>query len=389
MNRHEDEVVRVVRTRDALESLLARLESGSAARPDWIHLQAAAGLDRQPRADWPDLLRQLHRNVLRGFRTADTPNGDAVERLDRWRTIASNGFHDFGEHGWAKAYDSPFVENHDYVAAYLEGGLEALDPYQIYSAVLGSHDYGVEDFVATKACRGVRTIIEPMAGTAEFAYSGHFRFPEFRYLMIDLDEDARRRVLARPWLADTEHHYFSADVLDEEVWKQVKSLSSGPSLAFIGKQSHHLFDVQQLCRLLELGTLYCDSLVLETPAMTLVTELASEEELTRPEMAAAGFDVGLVDLPNVEPNPFTNRIAFRLEAWDEDDHRTLFEYERWTVWTQPTLVALAQLLGLNSYYYHSELDEFVPVEVDAGDSDHLDNVTFMLFSRDLHEDTPR
>ena len=42
-------------------------------------------------------------------------------------------------------------------------------------------------------CRNVRTIVEPMAGTAEFCYSGHFRYPDFNYLMIDLDEEAAER----------------------------------------------------------------------------------------------------------------------------------------------------------------------------------------------------
>lgn len=375
----------MVRTVDALDTLLSKIEQGSVARPDWIHLQASSGLDQQPLAEWPALLRRIHASILRGFRSAGGISRTEAERLNRWRTIASNGFHNFGVRGWLKNYDSPFVENYDYIGPYLEGGLEALDAYKVYSAVLGSHDYGVEDFLSTTLCSNVRTLIEPMAGTAEFAYSGHFRFPEGRYMMIDLDSDARERVLARPWLPETEHHYFEADVLDEEVWKQIKSMSSGPALAFIGKQSHHLFDAQQLWRLLDLGTLYADSLILETPAMSLVTDLASEEDLSRPEMAAAGLSVGLVDFPDVEPNPFTNRIAFRLDAWDEDERRSLFEYDRWTVWAQPTLVAMAELLGLRAYYYHSELEEFASVATDAGDNDHLDNVTFMLFRRETHD----
>ena len=222
--------------------------------------------------------------------------------------------------------------------------------------MLGSHSYGVEDFLRTGACANVRTLIEPMAGTAEFAYQGHFRFPDFRYLMIDLDAGAAERVLARPWLAETERHYFVSDVLDEEVWKQIKATSSGPALAFIGKQSHHLFDVHQLVRLLELGTIYADAIVLETPAMALVTDLASEEDLTRPEMQAAGLEVALVDVPDLAPNPFTNRIGFRLEARDATGTRELFDYPTWTVWSQPTLVALAQLSGLTTAYYHSELE---------------------------------
>lgn len=376
------EVTRVVRSRTALDSLITAIEGGHQPRPDWIHLQADARLDQVDIDDCPPLLTRLHRAVRRGFRTAPLPSGDPDEFLDAWRVIARHGFHDFGDQGWSKCYDSPFVEDYDYLGPYLEKGLDGLDAYAVYGAVLGSHDYGVEDFLRTDRCRDVRTLIEPMAGTAEFAYQGHFQFPDFRYLMIDLDSQARDRVVARRWLADTERHYFVSDVLDEEVWKQAKATSSGPALAFVGKQSHHLFDTAQLCRLLELGTLYADSLVLETPAMALVSEMESQEEMTRPEMEAAGLRVGLVDEPDTSPHPFTNRISFQLEAWDDSGRRTLFHYPRWTVWSQPTLVSLAELHGLHTYFYHSELDEFVPVAHDATDSDCHENVTFMLFSRD-------
>ena len=42
---------------------------------------------------------------------------------------------------------------------------------------------------------------------------------------------------------------------------------------------------------------------------------------------------------------------------------------------------MANLLGLNALYYHSELDEFVSVEEETEDCDVVDNVTFMLFTR--------
>lgn len=377
----EDQIVRIVRSRAGLEELLSAIEAGGETRPDWIHLQSAARIDRLDLEEWPPLLRRIHKTTRRGFRTARFEIDDPDDYVEQWRCIARNGFHDFGDLGWSKCYDSPFVEDYDYLTSYLEGGLEALDAYAVYGAVLGSHDYGVEDFLRTDRCHDIRTLIEPMAGTAEFVYQGHFQFPEFRYLMIDLDAAARDRVLALPWLEDTERHYFVSDVLDEEVWKQAKATSSGPALAFVGKQSHHLFDAQQMWRLLELGTLYADSLILETPAMSLVGDMASEEDLTRPEMEAAGLQVGLVDEPGTTPHPFTNRMSFRLEAWDETGRRSLFSYPGWTVWAQPTLVALAELQGLHSFYYHSALDDFVPVDHDASDSDCHDNVSFMLFTR--------
>ena len=98
-------------------------------------------------------------------------------------------------------------------------------------------------------------------------------------------------------------------------------------------------------------------------------------------LQAARLQVALVDVPDLAPNPFTNRIGFRLEARDATGTRELFDYPAWTVWSQPTLVALAELGGLTTAYYHSELEEFVPAEHDAGDTDCTDNVTFMLFRR--------
>jgi len=380
--RIEDEVVRIARSAAALEAFFEGVESGQAPRPDWLHLQTGARLSELPLERWPALLGRIHRNVRRGFRTGETHPGRGGEWLRRWRTIASHGFHDFGEEGYAKAYDSPWVEDHDYIGPYLDGGLEALDAYAVYGSVLGSHSFDVEAFVATRACADVRTVIEPMAGTAEFAYHGHFRFPDFRYVMIDLDVEARNRVEARPWLPETEHHYFVSDVLDEEVWKQAKTISSGPSLAFVGKQSHQLFDPRQLVRLLELGTMHADALVLETPPVVLASELAHEEDLSRPEMRAAGLEVALVDEPDGDPNPFTNRLAFRLEARDASGSRTLFRYPRWTMYSPPTLSALAELQGIEALYFHSELGEFVPVDHPAGDTDCHDNVNFMLFTRD-------
>ena len=373
--------VRIVRSPEALERLLAGIECSREPRPDWIHLQSGARLDQVDPAAWPDLLSGLHRSVRRGIRMAPLEIDDPDEFLESWRCIARHGFHDFGGEGWTKCYDASVVEDYDYIAAYLDGGLEALDPYAIYSAVLGSHDFRVEDFLCTQHLRDVKTLVEPMAGTAEFLYQGHFVFPDLQYLMIDLDTDARDQVVARPWQEATDWQYFISDVLDDAVWKRVEAARRGPALAFVGKQSHQLFNPQQLCRLLTLGTQYADSLILETPAMTLVSDIGSEEDMTRPEMEAAGFSVALTDEPGTQPNAYTNRLSFRLEARDEYGRRTLFRYPNWTVFSQPTLVALAELLELDAYYYHSELEEFVPVEHDPSDTDCHENVNFMLFSR--------
>jgi len=235
--------------------------------------------------------------------------------------------------------------------------------------------------VATKLCKEVGTIIEPMAGTADFAYEGHFRFPEHQYIMADLDETAQARVLEQPWLPQTEKHYLVSDILDEAFWQQVKSLSKGESLSLIGKQSHHLFVAKHLYKLLDVATRNVDYFMLEVPQLVTVTEMGGTDDMSRPEMEDAGFDVELVEEPDGEPNPFTNLMHFHLEASDDTGERSLFDYHNWTVWQQPILVTLARLLDLEVLYYHSEQFEFVSVEEDTEDCDIEENVVFMLFTR--------
>jgi hypothetical protein len=348
--------------------------------PDWIQLYGRCRIEKLSPDERAKLLVRLHRCVRRGFRTAPTRLARR-ERLDLWRSIARGGFHDFSDNGWQKNHDSPFVESYDYLSDYLEGGLSALNPYRVYSAVLGTHDYSVEDFLRTRICEKVRTIVEPMAGSAEFAYHGHFHFPDFRYLMFDLDAAAKEHVLARFWLPDTEHHYMLSNVLDEEVWQLVKSQTTGESLCYLGKQGHHFFGPKQLLHLMSLATRHSDYLMLEVPQPSLVSDLDEVDELTRPEMEDAGFHVALVDLPDERPNPITNRMGFRLDAWDRHQRRTLFEYRGWTSWQLPMVVALAEILGLQVSYYHSVLEEFLSVEEGLEDSDLHENVTFLILTR--------
>ncbi|MCP5040790.1 MAG: hypothetical protein GY944_07150 [bacterium] len=377
------QVIRITRSVDALRNRLDAIESGKEPKPDWIHLQAACRLDKLRNEELTATVKRLHRCVLRGFKANNVEIKKRKDRRKYWTTIAQNGFHDFSDLGWMKCYDSPFVENYDYVTPYLEGGIEALDPYLVYSSVLGTHDYGVEDFVTTKLCQGVDTIIEPMSGTAELCYQGHFRYPHFRYLMLDLDEDARAHVEAKPWLEGTERQYVIADVLDEEIWKRVKSFTATKSLSYLGKQSHHLFNAKQLYRLLEVATNYVDYFMLETPQVSLPSDMDEIDELTRPEMEDAGFEVDLIDEDDGAPNPFTNLMAFSLVASNARRERTLFEYQDWTVWSQPTLVAMARLLDLNVVYFHADHEEFLSVEdaEEVEECDCLENVTFMLFTR--------
>lgn len=375
-----DEVMKIAKTPADLDRLLTRIEQGKLAKPDWIRLQGECRLDEMPDEERDRLLARMHPAVLRGFKNScPTPKG-RKERLDLWKAIARSGFHDFSEMGWTKNYDSPFVENYDYISAYQEGGLDALDPYKVYSSVLGTFDFGVADFVETELCENVRTIVEPMAGTAEFCYSGHFRFPDFRYLMIDLDEEAAERVMAQRWLPQAKHEYIVGDVLAADIWDGVKSKSEGESLAYIGKQSHHFFDAKQMMKLMKVATEHVDYLMLETPQICLVSDMGDTDELTRPEQEDVGFKCELAGEKNGDPNPLTNQLSFRLQAVNNRKERTLFNYHDWTSWAHSTLVAFADLLDLNAFYYHSEEEDFLPVSKWDDDADCEENVTFMLFT---------
>jgi hypothetical protein len=372
---------RVARSMEALDQILTEIETGAREKPDWLNLQASCRLDKLAKSERTKLLERVHPCVLRGFKADNVKLRKKKKRLDYWQSIAQSGFHDFTDFGWMKSYDSPYAENYDYISGYLADGLDGLDPYAVYSAVLGTFEFGVEDFVATRLCADVGTIVEPMAGTADFAYEGHFRFPDFRFVMADLDQDAHDRVMGQSWLPQTEKHYLVTDVLEEGFWQQVKSVTTGASLSLIGKQSHHLFDAKQLYQLLDTATRHIDYFMLEVPQLVTVTEMGGTDDMTRREMKDSGFDVELVEEDDGEPNPFTNLMHFHLEASDDTGERGLFDYHNWTVWQQPILVTLARLLDLNVYYFHTEQLEFVSVEEDTEDSDIEDNVTFMLFTR--------
>jgi len=380
-----DDVVEVTRSANTwkkLERLLDDIEDGSEAKPDWIDLKDKADLGRLAEADLTALVRRMHASVLRGFRANDVRLSGRQRRLDHWRAIARNGFHDFAEKRWMKCFDSPYVEDYDYVGPYLEGGgLDALDPYMVYSSVLGTWEYSVEDFVHTDLLQDVTTIVEPLAGSAEFSHAGHFQYPDFRYVMFDLDEEAKRHVEARPWLPQTKREFIVGDALVESTWAAVRAASIGTSLAYIGKQSHNFFGPRDLMKVLEWGTRHCDHLMLEVSEPYLLDSEPTIDELTRPEHKAAGFRVALDDLEDKPSNPLTNAIDFYLIAWDKLERRNLFSYCGWTGYQAPTLSALGRLLDLEVRYFHSDQTEFVSVDVDTETSDCRDNNTFLLFSR--------
>lgn len=374
------ETLRIAKSPGDLDKVLRRIESGEQPKPDWIRLQATCRLDKMKSDQRDAFLARIHPCVLRGFKNACQKPRSKKARLALWQSIAQSGFHDFSEFGWTKNYDSPFFENYDYITAYQQGGLNALDEYAVYSSVLGTFDFGVADFVETELCKNVRTIVEPMAGTAEFCYAGHFRFPDFNYIMIDLDKDAQRRVLSQNWLPDASKDYIVGDVLSPKIWDRIKSQTSGDSLAYIGKQSHHYFTAKQLMQLMKVATTHVDFLMLETPQICLVSDMGDTDELTRPEQEDAGFKCELVGEEDGDPNPLTNELGFRLETSRGKDARTMFNYHRWTSWAHSTLVAFADLLDLKSFYFHSEKEEFVPVTEWDDEADCEENVTFMLFT---------
>ena len=376
-----EEVTRRASSTKKLETILTAVENGTEPKPDWIDLGGKLDLSRLAGSDLRELLARMHKSVLRGFRANDVRTKGKQHLLEYWTAVASSGFHDFAEDQWMKCYDSPFVENYDYITAYLEGGLDALDPYMVYSSVLGTWEYSVEDFVSTELGSDIRTIVEPLAGTAEFCYAGHFRHPDFTYVMFDLDEDAKTHVDAKPWLDQTRREFIIGDALEEGTWEKVRAASDGTSLAYIGKQSQNFFKVKDLMQILEWGTKHVDHLMLEVSEPYLLDDEPSIDELTRPEQRAAGFKVALEDVDDITPNPLTNRLDFYLVAWDKRDRRNLFSYCDWVGWQAPTLHALGQLLDLEVRYYHDDDLEFMPVDVGIETSECRSNNTFMLFSR--------
>ncbi len=380
--------MRIAKSPKDLDKVLSRIETGQQAKPDWIRLQGTCRLDKMAPTVRDTFLKRIHPCVLRGFKNSCQKPRGKKQRLALWQSVTRQGFHDFSEFGWSKNYDSPYVENYDYISAYQKGGLDALDAYSVYSSVLGTFDFSVEDFVRTKLCKNVQTIVEPMAGTAEFCYAGHFRYPDFEYLMIDLDEDAQELVLSQKWLPQASKDYILGDVLTSEVWDRVKSQTIGDSLAYIGKQSHHYFSAKRLMQLMKVATSHVDFLMLETPQICLVSEMGDTDELTREEQEDAGFKCELAGEEDGDPNPLTNDLSFRLQIVSGKTERTLFNYHDWRFWSHSTLVAFADLLDLNSFYFHSEREEFVPVGDWDDEADCEENVTFMLFTQRQAERDP-
>ncbi len=375
------DVTRRASSTKKLENILTAIEAGAEPKPDWIELAGKCDPSRLSTNELRELVARMHGSVLRGFKANEVRTKGKQHLLDYWTTVSQGGFHDFAENQWMKCYDSPFVENYDYITAYQEGGIDALDPYLVYGSVLGTWEYSVEDFVNTELGADVTTIVEPLAGTAEFCYAGHFRHPEFNYVMFDLDSAAKEYVDGKPWLEQTQREFILGDALEESTWEAVRAASKGTSLAYIGKQSQNFFKVKDLLKILEWGTKHVDHLMLEVSEPYLLDEEPSIDELTRPEQRAAGFKVALDDVDDLPANPLTNRLDFYLIAWDKQQRRNLFSYCDWVGWQAPTLTALGRLLDLEVRYFHDENLEFTSVDLDTDSSECRSNNTFMLFSR--------
>jgi len=144
-----DEVMKIAKSPEDLDKVLTRIEAGKLAKPDWIRLQGKCNPEQMSEEQRTGFLARIHPCVLRGFKNScEKPRG-RKERLALWQSIARAGFHDFSELGWMKNYDSPFVENYDYISDYQRGGIDALDPYKVYSSGLATFDCGVADFIET------------------------------------------------------------------------------------------------------------------------------------------------------------------------------------------------------------------------------------------------
>ncbi len=370
-----------VRSMRGLDALLKQIESGGRQKPDWIEMKGDANLGRLPTDELAALITRIHPLVRRGFEANNVKIKGKANKLDYWKTIAKRGFHDFGEECWMKCFDSPFVEDYDYITAYQEGGLEALDPYMVYSSVLGTWDYSIEDFLLTDHCRDVKTVVEPLAGTAEFCYSGHFHRPNFKYVMFDLDKDAERHVASRQWLPGSEYTYIIGNAVHEQTWKEVREASEGKSLSYVGKQSQNFFNVKELMSILQWGTTYTDYLMVEVAEPYTMAEEPEIDKLTRKEQRAAGFKVALEDGESSPCNPLTNEMDFELVTWDKEDRRVLFNYDGWIGWQAPTITAMAEYLDLDARYYHSEECEFLPIREGTDTADVHENNTFLMFTK--------
>ena len=92
--------LRVARTLDQLDRLLARIERGELPKPDWIRLESRCRIAAVPPAKREKLLARLHACVLRGFRDTSPAPRTKDARLALWQSIARAGFHDFSEFGW-------------------------------------------------------------------------------------------------------------------------------------------------------------------------------------------------------------------------------------------------------------------------------------------------
>lgn len=376
-----DLVTRKMGSWKSLDRLLRRIESGDELRPDWIELKADVDPGTLDKKAWADWLIRLHAGVKRGIKTPHLKIKGRKKHLAFWQQTARAGFHDFVDNCWMKPYDAPWVTDFDYIRSYQEGGLEGLDAYGTYSAVLGTWEYGVEDFVRTEIAGDVETIVEPLAGTAEFSYQGHFRHPQMTYVMFDLDPEAKKLVEGRRWIEGTERAFLLGNALGEDVWIDVRKASKGKSLAYIGKQSQNFFDAKDLFRILQWGTKYADHLVLEVSEPYVVEDEPTIDDLTRREMKAVGLNVALEDLDHVTPNPLTHHMSFDLVAWDDADRRTLFEYHDWIGWQPAALSALGKLLDLDMRYFHSAECEWLPLEEGIETSDVRENNSFIMFSR--------
>lgn len=236
----------------------------------------------------------------------------------------------------------------DWVTEYIESNysLSAIEPYKAYSSVLCSNpttllailDKSIDDPANSDPTAPKMLIIEPMAGTSELSWYGHFFLPHFDFYMIDLDATAKEKVMQRPWLR--EPTYVIGDVSDVANWPTDTTL---PRLTFLGKQSQNFLTVKQVIDFMTcaLNVNVPSTLLLEVCQASTSDEVMDFDCMT-PNTLPNGLQIGM-KLISESSLPY-HKALMALVAKDKTGAtRTLFEYD-WTLYNAPHLALFATML---------------------------------------------
>lgn len=180
----------------------------------------------------------------------------------------------------------------------------------LYLTYLGSPPYIIEDFInllPLKVRKTIDTVIEPMAAEASLCFFGHFKFHNLRYVMLDIDEQAREQALAWPWLPDVSKEYLIQDVLLPKKWTR----SPETSLCFIGKQSYNVLSSEQNLALYKNIRNNSKAFVLETEYMPS-------------RMVGVSADLCNVGFPSINEAGYPSQYVLTSDCVLEDKHHLRF-----------------------------------------------------------------